>query len=120
MARKGTYSAIYVVRDGDCGDIPERIEQVDQTAPPLDAGTSDAGPPPCTATVTNSIDNCEITYSFRCKSDGLEKGGALAITGHSKWNMDGSYGTAVEEWTAIGAAGNTLCTGSYSLTVRRE
>lgn len=119
VARKGTYIATYAVRSGNCGDIPERIEQVDQTAPPRDAG-AEAGPSPCSADVTDSVDNCEVTYTSRCHSDGLEKGGSLVVSGLSKWTTDGTLGTAVEGWTAIGAAGNTLCTGTYDLTIRRE
>ena len=41
-------------------------------------------------------------------------------TGASKWNVTGTYGAAIEQWTATGAAGNTLCTGTYDITVRRH
>ena len=116
--RKGTYSAIYLTRDGNCGNVPERIVNFGQTAParpPIDAG-----PPPCATATTETADNCEVTYSERCKSDRLEKGGSFTVSGLAKWNVEGTYGTAIEQWDVLGAAGNALCTGTYSVAIRRE
>jgi len=109
----------YTTRSGDCGSVGERIVNFDQTAQPIDAG-ADAGPPQCSGPVTMTADNCEVDYSTKCRIDGDPKVSATQVTGNSKWNVAGTYGTAVEQWSILDKAGNPLCTGTYGVTLHRQ
>jgi hypothetical protein len=113
-ARSGTFSETFAIRSGNCGAIPEQIVSIGQNSTP----SGDAGA--CVRSVTESADNCEVTFSSRCPSDGVERGGTGVLSGLAKWNAEGTYATAVEQVTALGADGHLICTGTYDVTVRRQ
>lgn len=110
--RAGSYITTYRERSGTCGDPGERITNLDAqpTAPP----------PECSGSITYSKDNCDVTYTGDCPEDGIVRGGRLRITGKSRWDVAGSFGTATEQWFAADASGRTLCQSTYDVTVRRQ
>lgn len=55
-----------------------------------------------------------------CPVDEIGKGARVRIAGASKWSVDGSYGTAVEQWTALDAQGKAMCTGTYDVTLTKQ
>ena len=114
QTRKGTYVASYAPRSGTCGPNPDRLLQVDQTvAPASDAGAATG----CTGPgESQSADNCEVDYDNKCP----QPTGSAEVSGHSKWNAEGTYGTAVEQWTVFGAAGNVMCMSIYDVTVTKQ
>lgn len=98
--RVGTFSEVYEVRSGNCGPIPEQIVNVDQDAVSADAGTS------CSRSVTESADNCEVTFSSNCAG--------RTAQGLAKWNREGTYATVVEQ------VGSPTCSGTYTMVARRQ
>lgn len=69
---------------------------------------------------STSSDNCEVDYQTQCPNDGAEKGGMLSVIGSVKWDVAGDFGTGIEQWAAVGAAGNALCIGTYNIVLRKQ
>lgn len=107
--RRGTYSARYTVRSGNCGEVSEQIATIDQqpTAPT----------PPCTGSIDYSPDNCEVTVEAVCP--GRTPGVTVRTTGKARWNQDGSQGFAVEQTTITDGSGALMCSGTYDVTFSR-
>jgi hypothetical protein len=108
----GSYVVKYAVRSGDCGDSAETILNPGPQPTEVTA--------PCTGTISYSADNCEVTYSSTCPFDEAQKGATLTVTGKSKWNTDGSQGSALESWFAKNSGGQGLCQGTYDVTITRQ
>lgn len=113
--RAGTYAARYTERQGTCGPVQERVSSL--TVQPQTADVIDAG---CTGSIAYTPDNCEVTYASACPEDGIEKGGSLTTNGNSKWNASADHGTAVEQWTIRGPAGQTRCLSTYDVTITKQ
>jgi hypothetical protein len=109
----GSYLFKYTERSGSCGPGAEAVRNLEGPQPT----TVEA---PCTGSISYSADNCEVTYETTCPNDGAVQGGELTITGKSKWNADGSRGTAVETWVMRDPAKATLCIGTYDLVATRQ
>ena len=110
--RSGAYVARYTFRSGTCGEAGERLFSIDKQ-PTIVV-------PPCRGSISYTPDNCEVTYEETCPNDGAVVGGELAISGKSKWNADGSAGSALESWTIRNPDGTTLCQGAYDVELTRE
>lgn len=108
----GSYIVKYTVRSGDCGETAETV--INPGPQPTEVKA------PCTGQITYSADNCEVTYSSTCPAESIQKGAELTISGKSKWTRDGALGTAVESWAVRNATGQTLCQGTYDVTVTRQ
>jgi hypothetical protein len=106
------YIAKYTVRSGNCGPGTERISRPAPQPTEIDA--------PCTGSIRYTGDNCEVAYDSECPEDGIVKGGKLRIVGQSKWDTEAKRATAVEQWTAIDANGQTICNGTYDVSVTRQ
>ena len=112
VQRKGSFIAKYSQRSGTCGNSAETVLNIDKQPTSVDA--------PCTGSISYTADNCQVTYESACPNDGAVKGGRLSITGHSKWNSDGTSGTATEQWVLSDASGKTLCQSTYDVTVTKQ
>lgn len=110
--RSGSFIVNYKARSGTCGDVAEVVVNI-PTQPTK-------AEPPCTGDNTYTSDNCEVTYTSDCPVDEIGKGARVRIAGASKWSVDGSYGTAVEQWTALDAQGKAMCTGTYDVTLTKQ
>jgi hypothetical protein len=85
--------------------------------PSANSTVVDAGPDACRGTQTISADGCEVTYDTDCPSKG-QAGWRIKEQGKSKWDVAGSYGTAIETLVLIDENGQTQCasTGEFTLT----
>lgn len=110
--RNGSYIARYSVRSGDCGEGAEVITNVDKQPTSVD--------PPCTGNISYSEDNCDVTYSSSCPNDGAVKGATLTITGKAKWSRDAANGSATEAWSLVDSNGQTVCYGTYDVSIVRQ
>lgn len=107
--RHGTFSTRFVERDGTCGALSEQIATVD--AQPVDV------PAPCTGSIRYSADNCQVTYSTICPRSG--KPGHLTSDGKATWNVAGTAGSSVEQWSISREDGSIECSSTYNVTVTR-
>lgn len=110
--RHGTYAVRYSARSGNCGAGVETIMNVDTQPKGVE--------PPCTGSITDAPDNCEVEYTTTCPNDGVVVGGELTIVGKSKWSVDAARGSAVESWLVRKPGGTTLCQGTYDVTLERQ
>jgi hypothetical protein len=108
----GSYVVKYAVRSGNCGEAAETV---------LNPGPQPTEPKaPCTGSITYAADNCEVAYSSTCPGDSVQKGATITVNGNSKWSTDATTGSAVESWSIVDADGQSLCQGTYDVTITKQ
>lgn len=111
--RSGTYRTSFTERTGNCGQIPEQIDTLDEQP---------ASPPkPCTdGEIRYSKDNCEVTnIDITCPEEGIERGATSIVSGKYRWSSDGGSGTGEANFVVKDAQGLVLCQSSYDVVVTR-
>lgn len=109
--RSGTFSTVFTVRSGNCGDIPEQVTVETEQPTEVEA--------PCAGTISYSADNCEVTAEWGCAEDTLGAGWTSESELHADWNEAGTRGTAVQQIVIRNETGAVVCQGTYDLTITR-
>jgi hypothetical protein len=107
----GTYATTFQERSGDCGAIPEQIENYN--------GTPGAAPEGCTDSGGPVPDSCDVAMNRRCNAT-LANGVAVVITleGIVRFNEAGTQGNGIIEANVTAANGDS-CHSTYNLTRKK-